>query len=207
VIQRETSLLLQGVSVGIALASQILAQEIVNGGNLPSYYGGGVEIATYADGRYQKIGDILHLFWTYDPNKRDEGMRLIPIAYKLDYLNEALVIRRLVVGSNEGRGAIKSEDTFVMSPLNRKIGNKRINLGKLPDRNARYFVNYIFIKGHNGESAAKITMHHSKDRKGPFRVTEAKEGLILSFHREFFGELQSVMEGYGEFGHAVAVRD
>jgi hypothetical protein len=58
-----------GIGTALVLASQILFREINSGDNLALYYGGGLEIATLAGGRYQKIGDILHVFWKQNNNE------------------------------------------------------------------------------------------------------------------------------------------
>jgi hypothetical protein len=73
--------------------------------------------------------------------------------------------------------------------------------------NAKWFVNHVFLESKAKQRGAKVAVHYSSDRKGPFRITVTKGGLMISFHRRFFeNELQSVMKGYGEFGDAIDVQ-
>ncbi len=194
-IQGAPSIVQRGVGQTLALVSNILANEIRTGANLATYYGGGMEIATYRDGCFQKIGDILHLFWVYGENENKDSIRFIPTIYKVDYLKENLVIRRLSIGFNEDKANIEMENysTFVLSPVLKCAKNKIKDLRDLRDLNAKFFVNHILVKGKDGNYSAKATIHYSHARESPFRITQTKAGFVASFHKEFFqGELERV---------------
>lgn len=194
----------------ISLASRIVANEMAGGENLASFYGGGIEIAAYIDGRYKKIGDTLNIFWTYNAEEDGSGMTFIPIIYKLDYLKENLVIRRVEFEVDEKTGdqKVKNYSTFIIESLLKPINKRKIDLRKLNDLNCKYLSSFIFVKNKDGQIYYKLSVKYSDDRKGPVRVSQTENGITLSYHTPFFlNELQAVIKGPGEFGDVVEVKD
>jgi hypothetical protein len=68
--------------------------EYRRGGTIENRWGGGFEAVTFASdsGRFQKVGDVLHTFWTVD-SRSPGNAQFSPIFYKTTYWRDALIIR------------------------------------------------------------------------------------------------------------------
>jgi len=80
--------------VAHALLGDLVNMEYRQGGTIENRWGGGFEAVFFASdsGRFQKIGDILHTFWTIDADSLDR-IQFAPMFYKTTYWRDALIIR------------------------------------------------------------------------------------------------------------------
>lgn len=187
------------MSIGrtLGLASGLIGYEMAVGANLDSYYGGGLEIASYIEGRFQKIGDILHAFWIYDPEEDPDRIDFSPFIYKLDYWKDYLVIRRINLDHSAGQAFAQSYNIFVVEPLVESKIEKNLTLSDLPDLNAQYFSNTILIRNQSERIRSHSTVHYSPGRDAPLKIDNEKEGISIYINESFFqSEIKNVRDSY-----------
>ena len=76
------------------LARELFSEEIVAEELFEEQFGGGFEVGVLTINGAEKVGDILHLIWTWDENN-DAVPKLMPTFIKSDYIGKDLVVRRL----------------------------------------------------------------------------------------------------------------
>ena len=76
------------------MLGDLVNMEYRRGGTIENRWGGGFEAVTFASdsGRFQKVGDVLHTFWTVDMRSPDKA-QFVPMFYKTTYWRDALIIR------------------------------------------------------------------------------------------------------------------
>ena len=95
---RATDWTMDGVANEFQVAHGIVAAlidlEYRHGDAIENRWGGGFEAVTFASDsrRFQKVGDILHTFWTVDMRSPDKA-QFVPMFYKTTYWRDALIIR------------------------------------------------------------------------------------------------------------------
>ena len=179
--------MLDGVLMTFSVVSQMLAREMRSGYNIMSGYGGGFEVATFADGRFRKIGDVLHLSWICVKDKQGYDIELVPIAYKLDYLNDELLIRRLQFGDFNKKYQnlpIKSNDMFAVGSLINRVSRK-ITVDELPDWNATYFINHLYMRDGDEEKERRIIVSYSPERSGPVKFIGIGKTMVVAVNMTF----------------------
>ncbi len=176
------------VSNALFLSSQLLAGELITGPNLSTFYGGGTEIATFSDGGYQKVGDILYSFWRYEGEGDDARLFFKPMIYKLDYLEDTLLIRRITLPKNSGsNNKLDKEDSlnfFIPSILRNSSNSHEIKFDQIPDLNAKFSVLFVLIPNETESFSVTIMVHHSPDREGPVRISVENEQMALRVRLE-----------------------
>ena len=79
--------------VAHALLGGLVNEELRTGNTIANRWGGGFEAVTFSKeaGGFQKVGDILHTFWSV--NAESLAMQFRPMFYKTTYWRDALIIR------------------------------------------------------------------------------------------------------------------
>lgn len=80
--------------VAYSLVGELIDKELRRGGTIAEKWGGGFEAVTFRTdlGRFQKVGEVLHTFWSVDLSVPGEA-QFTPWFYKTSYLRDALVVR------------------------------------------------------------------------------------------------------------------
>lgn len=94
----------QVVRIVLALAGTATSREMFSGEPLRHLYGGAMEAALFADGRFTPLTDIAFLFWHVVTDVEGKEFQLTPLATILKYrhVEDALVIHTSRIHVNEG---------------------------------------------------------------------------------------------------------
>jgi len=117
-------------AMSAALTTQLTGHEISDGSNLLDRWGGGFEAAYWAGGKFVKLGNRLHTFWTARQSGADWHLTMKPWFYKVDYWEKYLVVRSLSAEPVDGRHIVRSDELHIVSPT--LLRNKKIDLAKMP---------------------------------------------------------------------------
>jgi len=106
------SLMMGGLLLQAELHGELAAPSLLN------MFGGGYEIAYFADGRMQKIPEITFLFW--DIKILAEGCEISApkLVVKQTYLRDYLLIRSVLIGKNDNaEPAVLADRRHAVSPM------------------------------------------------------------------------------------------
>jgi len=115
--------------VARALLGALVNQEYRTGGTIENRWGGGFEAVAFSSdtGRLQKVGDILHTFWTVNLEAPDNA-HLAPLFYKTTYWRDALIIRYArFEGSPEGNIQLTMNALELIPPLLSEVKDYDLN--------------------------------------------------------------------------------
>ncbi len=103
--------------VAHALLGGLTNEEYRTGRTIMDRWGGGFEAITFQEGRFEKIGDVLHTFWRLNQTSNDP-IGLLPMFYKTAYLRDALIVRSARFDEVGMRTfALTSTDLVLVPPL------------------------------------------------------------------------------------------
>jgi len=153
--------------------------------------GGAFEIAFYAQRKFQKLDDVLYLFWTAT-EREDGSFILVSYRYivKTNYFGETFVVY-----VNDNTGAVPSTRIYNISPVTQGDAEQHD-----PPLSYTYLVNYIIVEQMDGKSTA-ITSVRTKDSVSGFNIEHRDRALHLEFTSQFLNELC-----LSAFGKGVVVR-
>jgi hypothetical protein len=130
----------------LARSSVFLQHEMMTNNSLLNFFGGGYEIATLVNGKFQKVGDITYVFWQVQ-KIGDTIQVLFPIAvFKYEYLNDILLIRSAHFKEDPNNKSQLSVDDslYLVQPLYRPITKEEIKALIVPSMNSRFTCHCIF---------------------------------------------------------------
>jgi len=109
----------QVTQIALILAGDAIGREMLSGEPLRHGYGGGMEVAVFAGGRFTVISDVCFLFWQAEMDVEEIDFRLAPVPTILKYLhvNDCLVVHT----SRIERGEAVAQEVHVVTPVDREV--------------------------------------------------------------------------------------
>lgn len=105
--------LLKGTA--LAIVNVLTGLEVESGSTIAERWGGGFEIAYFEDGKFKKLGNLLHTFWRI--RKSSDNIELIPMFYKVDYWQDVTRIRSVKFKIGENGIILESNDVHLIFPV------------------------------------------------------------------------------------------
>lgn len=172
---------------GLSYIASAFGEQIFTGGGLSDGWGGAFELAFYANGRFQKIDDVLYLFWTATENP-DGSILLKPYPYivKTNYFDETLVVH---VADNSCPNP--STRIYNISPLGKNDCGRHH-----PHFSFTYLVNFILLDKADGNKLG-VTNVRTKDSSAGCTIDQREGALHLEFTSNFIDMLCSDSFGKG----------
>ncbi len=189
-------------TVLLAHASQMMFDEIYDGGNLASLAGGVYEIIFFDGRAFKKLDDILQLFWTVDIDYSLEKAKLFPIAYKTNYVDEYLCVRRLHTqgpegGEEEQAYGKKSDVTYVINPMCNRNPKRNFTTSDFPSWSASTFINQIVVFQGDKYLASLIDVTYSPSGDGPIKIIEKPGETIFGIRNDkMAGQMEAVKKAF-----------
>jgi hypothetical protein len=123
-----------GACFGSVLLANLLGNEARTGRNLLERWGGGFEVATIIDARFQKLTGVLHTFWEFSKSRSGQlEIKLMPVFQKLDYWNDVLVIRTLELERDQKSPRVKRDNVHRVFPLLKGPEKYDMSAFRIPD--------------------------------------------------------------------------
>jgi len=179
------------VGVGCMAAANFIGHEILNGSNILDSWGGGFEIATFDQGKFRKIGNILHVFWRLESDARGVRLALIPKFIKYDYLDDALCIQKYeckFVG--DAAVSVADQHYLICFPLVRSSASTNYSIERMPSLNSEHVCHYVLEQS----GAALSIVDWSQVRfviEQPEGPGFLRIGIREDFKRTFFQAIES----------------
>jgi hypothetical protein len=174
----------------LALAGDVLAEEMAW---LPKFqfgYGGSIEIAVPDGERIVKIGDITCIFSLYDSSVPG---RVITngIILKIDYYDNQLIVRRLEQSneSEEVPGIVKNYKVYAIPCFGTASASIDINMHELPGLNGAFLLHHIFVLKSGKVVASIPSVNWCPDRSGPLREQHAKDRILIGLEQGYINQI------------------
>lgn len=167
------------IAPGLSYIASAFGEQIFTGNGLQDGWGGAFELAYYAGGKFQKLDDVLYLFWTAE-EKTDGAITLksFPYLVKTQYFRNTFTVMVL-------DNSIENHQTRVynISPLGQPDNQKHD-----PDLSFTYLVNYILIEKKDGQTVS-CTSLMTKNLTEGFSIDRQNGATSLEFSGPFLKNL------------------
>lgn len=166
------------IAPGLSYIASAFAEQILTGNGLQDGWGGAFELAYYADGKFQKIDDVLYIFWMAEEKDGAITLKSFPYLVKTQYFGDTFTV---MVQDN----TIASPQTRVynISPLGQQDNQKHV-----PDLSFTFLVNYILIEKENGKIVS-CTSLTTKNLTEGFSINRENGATSLEFSGPFLKNL------------------
>lgn len=170
------------VAVALELGASMLTSDFHDLSSLENFYGGGLEIALWRNGRIEKVGNIVYVFWIYNLNTNNGTHQLLPIALKLDYIDGALVTQRVQFQS-DGATRNNSYHIQIVQPRNRIIPEDQIKAKGLPSWEWELICSLALVI--DGKNCTSFIRSWSRSTNRWISFERNSEGLFLSVSKDY----------------------
>jgi hypothetical protein len=187
----------QALGFCLQMTGNLMQLEIATRKSLAKFYGGGYEIATAIDDKYQKVGDITYMFWR--AGIEGNGVRIAYAPYKTfryAYENDVLVIRSVSFDDSREAPAVTDEEIFLVEPVYRDINPGEIAAIKPPTLNSRHLCVYFLLQAPKGVAvlAAAHRKSYATDKKW-VTFAETPAGIRgIEVEQDFLREIAKKIE-------------
>jgi hypothetical protein len=173
----------------LTVAGAVLGEEIHTRSNLPHFYGGGLEIVSFNQGKFEKIKEITYIFWEVIFISPEEYKTGIQLAVKFSYTKDILLIHRV-----DFRVNVSPTDRVILSavgPIHRNLDDtdiKELKGTALPDLNSHIMCHHFSINRPNATPVNLVWV----DIGQPGMVEFANKGNTIHFdvHKKFVERLE-----------------
>jgi hypothetical protein len=181
---------IKAIFSALTMTGHFLQAELNSQATLRQYYGGGYEIATIVDAKFQKVGNIAYIFWLVDA--RDAAVKIsVPYhAVKLEYWDDALALRIARIGRE-----LKFQDELhvIDSILRDTIDVQEQHLLKPADMNSKFVVNFFLVRYADGSSEwlSRVDLKSRPESVILFRNTE--NGYEIQIEKGFVEHIREAV--------------
>lgn len=182
------------VSTLIRTYNYMLCKEISSEESFIKCYGGGYELVSYVNGRFQKINDITHILWIATEDDNGKWTLSLPrLIMKYEYYHDLLLIRRgEFVNKPDGSGfvkmALKNEVPYEVRPIYESSDKTELeNQHKvdLPNFNSNFICNNILMLKRTGKANCSQFFNYSGNGTNPIRFSEINSEIQIQIDETF----------------------
>jgi len=139
----------------LSIVTALFGREVSTGLDLDTCFGGGFEIAVVEQGKFRKIDDITHLFWTVTKSNMSSEMRfsLSPLMIKSKYVDDLLLIRRAKPAFTQSYSdhinaslSETSDQLHVVEPIDRSVSWNEVDGLEWPTLNSNIYCHYLVVE-------------------------------------------------------------
>lgn len=138
----------KAVGCALSMAGYLMGREIIVGDTLSRLYGGGYEIATRVGGRWQKLPDVMTIFWVTRETAQGT-VEIVPLPIRVvrqSYHGDLLIVRAL---SCEPDVAV-DEKRFIINPVHRDSSEDEKGSIVFPGFAAQWICHQFIVHRLNG---------------------------------------------------------
>jgi len=194
---REVNDLERSLAYGLTLSGVFLSAEIATYETLLNFFGGGYEIASLSEGRFQKLDDVTYLFWKGEIS--DEGIRAnLNQVCKYSYVNDVLLIRTATFSkfSKEAQLTI-NQAVEVVPPIYKDVTQKEFMSVTPPTFDSKWLCNYFLVPHPDRGVAVFVAVHYRGVKEAPIQFVEKEDQLIIGFEAKWLESITK--QAYNSF--------
>ena len=185
---------------GLQLSGTLLTTELFTSDFLLNYFGGGYEVASLVNGKFEKLREGSYLFWYGNLTGTNKGFNLHQVE-KYQYSGDTLVIRSVTFSDYaRGRPTKVTRDTTFAVPPAYSHAQAAAPTGSRVDMNSKWVCSYFFVPNTGKPGVAVFAdVHYTADiAKSPIHFQEMDgQALIVGYERECLdGALKRAIASY-----------
>jgi hypothetical protein len=181
------------VAPGLSYIASAFGEQLFTGDGLQDGWGGAFELAYFANGKFQKLDDVLYVFWTAEQNARDEfTLKPFPYLVKTNYFGDTFTV---MVQDNSEQDA--QTRIYNISPLGQRDTERHT-----PLLTFTYLINYILMEKIEGPAMSCTSLMTNASAHG-FSINRENGTTCLEFSGEFIEKLCKDAFGPGNILHNV----
>jgi hypothetical protein len=178
----------------MAVSGGFIGHETTTGENILNWWGGGIEVASFVDGKFQKLTNVLHTVWrAIKTDSEHYEIRFVPKLIKYDYFEDALVAQTFDVAINRANGkAVIEEHSYRMyTPILK--GRRNYDLSRFEPRDLRHttLCCYVLMEPRDPSLGNLVRVYHDATGDTPFRFTRLDDNLVFSFRGDLLNNMES----------------
>jgi hypothetical protein len=168
--------------VAHALLGALTNEEYRTGSSILNRWGGGFEgvICSTRTGQFEKVGDVLHTFWTMREHE-DDSLALLPMFYKTTYWRDALLIRyaRLEEVSADACHLV-SNDLTLIPPLLKQVADYNLSEFGTADFSYRAICCHVLVEKSDNRDVLFFIEQRKSEPDFEVEVSESYVRLCIS---------------------------
>ncbi len=186
----------QAIMRGLRLSGTLLSVELFTSHTLERYFGGGYEIATFADGKFVKLPKVTYCFWRGEISDSAMKASLQQVA-GYEYFGESLEIRTVTFNHPvKEAGSKLTNATYVVPPIH---ALESCHVEHKIDLNSDWICNFFLIPRPNaGLGVFTVTSHSASIDTAKVRFQEDARGVRFDFEKQWYDEM--VAKAFVTFG-------
>lgn len=179
------------IAFALLLSGSLLNTELATLKSLLSFYGGGYEIASFIDGRFQKVGHITYVFWKARLVERGVNISQVPLhVFSYAYSDDILIIRSVSFDESSDRISLK-QSGYAVTPMTRVVPKEESATLRVPELNNRWLCNYFLVNSESEGMQIYAQVDSGSIAEKHVRFQEEDDKVIVAVAEEF---IQSVAE-------------
>jgi hypothetical protein len=186
-------MIIRALWFALSLSGTLLNIELATLNSLLNFYGGGYEIASYFNEKFQKLQGITFIFWTARIVNDEIRIAQVPRhAFSYNYSGDILIIRSVSFNENNNRASL-SQTAFAVTPLYRNVTGDEISSLKIPTLNNKWLCNYFLFPPISGKRAVYCQVDYGATEERGIRFLEEKEKLVIAVKEDFIKQIADEM--------------
>ena len=178
----------------LGVSGALIGHETITGENILDWWGGGIEVASFVDGKFQKLTDVLHTIWrAIKIDSQRYEIRFVSKLIKYDYFEDALVAQTFSVAINRAnqKAVIEDHSYRMYTPILK--GRRDYDLSKFEPRDLRHttLCCYVLLEPRDPSLGNLVRVYYDASGDTPFRISRLADDLIFSFRGDLLNNLES----------------
>ena len=175
----------KAVASALGLSGILLNTELATLQSLRSFYGGGYEIASFIDGRFQKVGHITYVFWKARLVERGVNISQVPLhVFSYAYSGDILRIRSVSFDESEDRVSMR-QSGYAVTPMTRIVPKEELTPLPVPDLNNRWLCHYFLVHSDSDQTQIYAQVDSGSIAENHLRFQEKDDRVIVAVAKEF----------------------
>lgn len=173
------------LSFALSLTGAWLETELATLESLRNYYGGGYEIASLFEGKFQKLDDVTYVFWIARVDDHEVHIAQVPRhAFSYAYTDDILKIRSLSFDDTKDRVSMRQSE-HIVPPIYRNVTKPELATLRVPELNNKWLCNYFLVTPKSGSRGIFSLIDFRATGERHVRFLEEKDRTVVSVEKEF----------------------
>ena len=180
----------KAISFALVLSGILLNTELATLQSLLSFYGGGYEIASFIDGRFQKVDHITYVFWRARTFEQEVRISQVPLhVFSYGYSGDILRIRSVSFDETPDRVSTR-QSGYAVTPMTRAVPKAELAALQVPELNNKWLCHYFFVHSDSDRVQIYAQVESGSTAEIHVRFQEEDDKLLVVVEEDF---IKSVM--------------
>ena len=183
--QGDPNIFARSLAFALGLTGFFLNEEMSNAESLLHFFGGGYEIATFVRGKFQKLDDIMYVFWNVRIDNNGEGQISLPYqVFSYAYSDDLLLIRSIPLSETQDHLSAR-QSIYGVSPIYREVAREEWSRVQVPTLDKKWLCNYFLVSPPSGQPEIFARVDHRGERDSYLRFLEEGQRMVMSVEDAF----------------------